>query len=170
MQRLRLKGRLAVFATAVLLSLAAAPNKQSYSPRERAFYAADATVEFVRPGLVITINSAKIAADGTMTVVYTVTDPKGLPLDTAGITTPGIVTLSFVASYIPNGQEQYVPYTTRSATGAVSGTVNQAGADAGGPSGGKAREVGAGGIPGDRRRGLLRIPSRPSIGGFDSRR
>src|SRR5438270_9400704 len=106
MKRLRFKGRVAVFATAVLLSLAAAPNKKPYSPRERAYYAADATVEFVRPGLVITINSAKAAADGTLTVVYTVADPKGLPLDVAGITTPGTISLSFVASYIPNGQEQ----------------------------------------------------------------
>src|SRR5207248_1633650 len=60
---------------------------------------------------------------------YSIADPVGLPLDKAGVTTPGAVNLSFIAAYIPNGQEQYVSYTTRSATGNVSGTVNQAGGE-----------------------------------------
>jgi hypothetical protein len=37
------------------------------------------------------------------------------------------------------------------------------GTDTGGPGGGKAREASEGRIPEDRRRGLLRIPTRPSI-------
>src|SRR5262249_61545512 len=37
------------------------------------------------------------------------------------------------------------------------------GADAGDPSGGKARGAGGSKIPGDRRRGLLRIPTRPVL-------
>ena len=40
--------------------------------------------------------------------------------------------LSFIAARIPQGQQQYVAYTTRPATGAVSGTVTQAAADTGG--------------------------------------
>ena len=49
------------------------------------------SVAEVRPGLVFKIVSANIAQDGTISVDYKVSDPKGLPLDTAGITTPGAV-------------------------------------------------------------------------------
>src|ERR1017187_3217778 len=82
-------------------------NKAPYSPHDRAYWADRALVEFVRPGLNITINSAKIASNGTISVTYTITDPTGLPLDAAGVTTPGKVSLAFVASYIPKGEEQY---------------------------------------------------------------
>ena len=129
MTRRKLQYGLVMLIAAIALG---ATSKTSYTPRDKAYFADTASVDFVRPGLILAIKSAQVAADGTITVNYTVTDPKGLPLDIAGITTPGAISLSFVASYIPNGQEQYVPYTTRSATGAVSGTVNQAGADTGG--------------------------------------
>jgi len=66
------------------------------------------------------------------TIAGTITDPTGLPLDKAGVTTPGAVSLSFIAAYIPNGKEQYVAYTTRSATGKVSGTVLQAAGESSG--------------------------------------
>lgn len=61
------------------------------SPHEKAAYADAATVEFVRPGLTITVNRAQIASDGTITVVYTLTDPDGLQLDATGVTTPGTI-------------------------------------------------------------------------------
>ncbi|MEO7142863.1 MAG: OmcA/MtrC family decaheme c-type cytochrome, partial [Bryobacteraceae bacterium] len=112
-------------------SLTAVPGNP-YSVREKAHYANDATVEFVRPGLTVTINSASIAADGAIKTVYTVTDPKGLPLDAAGISTPGVVTLSFVAAVLPANQTQYTSYTTRVATGAAIASTNQPGADTGG--------------------------------------
>jgi OmcA/MtrC family decaheme c-type cytochrome len=82
-------------------------------------------VDFVLPGLTITINSASISSAGVISVTYTLTDPTGLPLDATGTTTPGVISLSFIAAYIPQGQQQYVAYTTKPATGAVSGTVNQ---------------------------------------------
>ncbi len=63
---------------------------------------------------------------------YSVADPKGLPLDAAGITTPGAISLSFIAAYIPNDQEQYVSYTTRMASGLAIAMTSQAGADTGG--------------------------------------
>jgi OmcA/MtrC family decaheme c-type cytochrome len=116
---------------AAFLGLSGAPRK-TYSPREKAFYASDAVIAFVRPGLLITINSAQIAADGTISVTYKLTDPKGAPLDITGVTTPGAVSLSYVAAVLPNNQDQYTAYTTRQATGPVSGTVTQAGADSGG--------------------------------------
>src|SRR5258708_2097912 len=106
----------------VALSMTGTSRRQ-YSPREKAFYAPAAVVEFVRPGLTVKINSAQIAADGTVSVTYTVTDPAGAPLDITGVTTPGPVSLSYVAAVLPNDQTQYTAYTTRQATGPVSGTV-----------------------------------------------
>ena len=95
-----------------------------YNKHQKAFYAAQSVIDFARPGLVITINSAKIASDGTITVTYTLTDPAGLPLDAAGVTTPGAVSLAYVASYIPTGQAQYVAYTTSSASGKALRTID----------------------------------------------
>src|ERR1035438_4028941 len=96
-----------------------------YNKHQKAFYAPQSVIDFARPGLVITINSAKIASDGSITVTYTLTDPAGLPLDAAGVTTPGAASLTYIASYIPKGQEQYVSYTTAPATGKALGTVTR---------------------------------------------
>ena len=89
-------------------------------------------VEFVRPGLSITINSARIGADGTITAVYTIADPKGLPLDATGVTTPGTVGLSLVAAVLPNNQTLYTSYTTRVSAGTATAAAIQAAADSGG--------------------------------------
>ena len=107
-------------------------SDDAYGVRSKARYASKDIVNFVRPGLTIKINSADIATDGTINTTFTVTDPKGLPLDRNGVNTPGAVSVSFVAAYIPKGQEQYVAYTTRAASGAAVASTNQAGADAGG--------------------------------------
>jgi len=122
---------------AVLLLVAGAAalvggSKSPYSPRSKAFYADAALVNFVRPGLVITINSASISSAGAISVIYTLTDPTGLPLDAAGVTTPGAVTLAYIASYIPQGQTQYVAYTTAPATGKALGTITRPGFELGG--------------------------------------
>jgi OmcA/MtrC family decaheme c-type cytochrome len=114
------------------ITLTSAPQK-AYTSHEKAFFADAATVQFVRPGLTITVNGASIKADGTIAVTYTVTDPNGLPLDTAGVTTPGTVALSFVAAVLPNSQMDYTAYTTRTANGPTL-SVQQAGADSGGTS------------------------------------
>ncbi|MEO7144883.1 MAG: OmcA/MtrC family decaheme c-type cytochrome, partial [Bryobacteraceae bacterium] len=86
----------------------------------------------VRPGLTIKILSAQVASDGTISTVYSVSDPNGLPLDAAGIATPGPLTIRFIAAYIPTGQEQYVAYTTRVSTGIVLPSTITAGVDSGG--------------------------------------
>jgi len=124
--------RTAALMAVIALSLIGASKKHEFSPHEKAFYADRATVEFVNPGLTITVNSAQIGSDGTISVVYTVADPNGLPLDIGGVTTPGAISLSYVAAVIPNTQEQYTAYTTRSATGTKLGTIQQPGADTGG--------------------------------------
>ncbi len=118
-----------VFASVLVLS---GDSDVGYSPRSKAYYASNELVNFVRPGLVIKIASADIAADGTITATVLITDPKGLPLDRAGVTTPGTVALSFVAATIPKTQDQYVAYTTRTASGAAVATTQQAAADANG--------------------------------------
>ncbi len=123
-----IRGLCRVLAGVLLVAGAAAlvgGSKTPYSPRQKAFYADQAVVDFVRPGLVITITSASISPSGVISVLYTLTDPSGLPLDAAGVTTPGAITLAYVAAYIPNGQQQYVAYTTSQATGQALGTITR---------------------------------------------
>jgi OmcA/MtrC family decaheme c-type cytochrome len=116
----------------ICAALFSQPNRPVFTKRDKAFYANPNVIAFVRPGLTLTITGATIAADGTITVRYTVADPQGLPLDLAGITTPGTITPSYIASYIPPGGTDYVPITSRAVTGTVSGAIRQAGTDAGG--------------------------------------
>jgi OmcA/MtrC family decaheme c-type cytochrome len=124
----------AVAVVAVGILALAGASKSPYTPHHKAFYAAAETVEFVRPGLVIKILSAQVAADGSISTTYTVSDPQGLPLDALGITTPGPLTIRFIAANIPKGQEQYVAYTTKVSTGPVLASTVVAGTDTGGTS------------------------------------
>ena len=100
---------------------------------QKAAFADPNLVNFVRPSLVYKILSAQIAADGTVTARVRITDPKGLPLDKAGIKTPGVVGGSMILAYIPKGQTQYTAYTTRTQTSPITGkSAIQAGTDSGG--------------------------------------
>lgn len=121
-KRSRIRG---VVLGSLILTLTGAP-KPSFNRTQKAFYADPSLVAFVRPGLMVKIVSAQAAQDGTITVAFVLTDAAGAPLDRTGVSTPGPISLSFIAGYIPKGQTQYVDYVTRSATGAVSGTVTQA--------------------------------------------
>src|SRR6266481_1661570 len=103
----------------VCLMPASNPKKAEFTVHDKAYYAAQSTVNFVRPGLTMKIVSANIATDGTISVDYKITDPKGVPLDAAGITTPGAVSVSFIAAFIPKGQTQYYSYTTRTQTSPI---------------------------------------------------
>jgi OmcA/MtrC family decaheme c-type cytochrome len=107
----------------------------SYSPRDRAAFAPQAAVQYVNPGLFFSIVSAKIASDGTISVDYKIFDTglTGLPLDQAGVLTPGAVSPRFIAAYIPKGQEQYVSYNVSTVSAVTGGaTATQAGGDSGG--------------------------------------
>jgi OmcA/MtrC family decaheme c-type cytochrome len=115
MKRLYLVIRIAAVVALVALCLTAQTRKHQET----------SSIDFVTAGLVITINSAGISSSGVISVTYTLADPNGLPLDATGATTPGIVSLGYVAAYIPKGQEQYVAYTTEQATGAVLGTITR---------------------------------------------
>ena len=98
------------------LSLAAQVKSVSRKPigdrHKRAAYLDPKAIAFIRPGVNIKIVSANIAADGTITARVKLTDGDNLPLDRAGITTPGPVSMSLIAAYIPAGQKQYTSYTT----------------------------------------------------------
>jgi OmcA/MtrC family decaheme c-type cytochrome len=107
-------------------------RKAVYTPYEKAYYADPSLIVFVQPGLVITVVSAKIGSDGTISVDYKLTDPTGAPLDRSGVTTPGSISVSFLAAYIPKGQEQYTSYIVRTATAPNGATATQAAADSGG--------------------------------------
>ncbi len=82
-------------------------------------------INFIRPGIGVKVVSAAIAADGTITARVTISDPKGLPLDMAGIATPGAVTLRLIAAYIPAGQKQFVSYTTTLAKATLNSNPSQ---------------------------------------------
>ncbi len=124
---------LALAMAAGSILLVNAEKKTGFTIRDKAYYADPNTVNFVRPGLTIQIVSAKIATDGTISVDFKLSDPKGLALDRLGVQTPGAVSTSLVAAYIPKGQTQFLSYGTRqraSTDGRV--TVTQAAADSGG--------------------------------------
>ena len=119
----------AVLGSALLLSSSETP----FTRHQKAFYAEPQLVNFVRPGLVVRVSSASIAADGIIQAQVSVTDPKGLPLDRQGVTTPGAVNLTLFASYIPAGKMDYVAYTTRVETNSDTGAIAvQPAADMGG--------------------------------------
>src|SRR5436305_6532621 len=127
---------LPVLATvAGALALMSAPKPKAFTKHDKAYYADPNLVGFARPGLNFQIVSANIAADGTSTVDYKVTDPNGVALDLAGVQTPGPVTASFVLAYVPKGQAQFMTYATRLRTSADGkSTTNVAAADTGGTS------------------------------------
>ena len=70
------------------------------------------TTSLGKTGVVVKVQSAAIAKDGTITVRATIVDSDGHPLDRLGVATNGPVSMSFIAAYIPAGQTQYVSYTT----------------------------------------------------------
>jgi OmcA/MtrC family decaheme c-type cytochrome len=112
--------KIALLAVSAVLLLGAgllADETNLFRPTDKAFYADEALVNFVRPGLVMKISKAEIAADGTVKAWVKFTDPKGLGLDREGIQTPGPISASLLLANIPAGQTQYVSYITRTRTG-----------------------------------------------------
>jgi len=87
-----------------------------------------------KTGVVVKIQNAAIAKDGTITVRATIVDSDGIPLDRLGVATKGPVTLRFIAAYIPAGQTQYVAYTISVAKATLNNNASQtqASTDSGG--------------------------------------
>jgi len=109
-------GALLLIGSAVLIGSGSMPL---FTIHDKGYYAYPDLINFVRPGLVLKILSADIAADGAIRAVFRLTDPRGLPLDREGITTPGSVSISFIAASIPKGETQYRAYTTRVQTSPI---------------------------------------------------
>jgi OmcA/MtrC family decaheme c-type cytochrome len=113
--------------------LIGAPVKTKLTPHDKAYYADPALVEYVQPGFTISVVSAKIATDGTVSVDFKLADPTGQPLDRLGVATPGPVSVSFLIDYIAKGQTQFSSYITRTVAAATgSATATQATGDSGG--------------------------------------
>ena len=126
--------RSAIWRVLMILAIAitmTGAKRATYGPHDRAAYTSPVIIDFLRPGLVVTINSATMASDGTITAVYTLADPVGLQLDVNGVYTPGPITVKYIAGYIPNNQEQYVNYNTSTSTG-TAGTFQNPTSDSGG--------------------------------------
>ncbi len=129
-----------LIGSAVLFSADQGP----FTIRDKAFYADEAMVNFVRPGLVYSIAGHEIAADGTVKVRFKLADPKGLPLDRLGVTTPGTISTSFVLSRIPKASKWHQPYTKRTKTSTYPGTVGKQARQTAGDTGGSYQTVAEG--------------------------
>jgi hypothetical protein len=119
---------LALVASALL----SGPENRHFTVHDRAYYLDPKEVAFIRPGLVLKIFGGTVAPDGTITAAYTVTDPAGLPLDNTGVTTPGPISVSFIAAYIPTGTSNWLTMTSRKVTAPNGNTANQPATDSGG--------------------------------------
>ena len=112
---------------------AAALRNLDYSPFDRRSYLSREQIAFVRPGLQVEMQGVNVAADRTVSVVFKITDDRGLPLDREGIFTPGPISISFVLAHMPRDQAQYKAYTTRIQTSPITGeSAVQPTADSGG--------------------------------------
>ncbi len=122
-----------ILATLLLAEVGSiAAQKAGWTPHDLAYYLDQNLVNFVRPGLVVKITAASIQ-DSKITVSFKLTDPKGLPLDREGVFTPGTVSTSFIAAYIPKSDKVYTAYTTRLQTSPITNkSAVQAGTDSGG--------------------------------------
>jgi OmcA/MtrC family decaheme c-type cytochrome len=119
-----------LLAPVLVLSMAAQVRppmrtKASGDRHKRAAYLEPSVVNYIRPGVSVKIVSAAIAQDGTITARVNLTDPKGVPLDRNGISTPGAVSMSFIAAYIPAGQKQYRSYTTSVSAATITSNPSQ---------------------------------------------
>ncbi len=123
-------------ASAMLIGIASGADR----PAKRAVQfdpALNGTVSSLgKTGVVVKIQGAAIANDGAITVRATIVDPDGVPLDRLGVTTPGPVSLSFIAAYIPAGKSQYVSYTTTVLNATLPGNTNPSQVQAANDSGG----------------------------------
>jgi OmcA/MtrC family decaheme c-type cytochrome len=124
---------LVLLAIPVVAELASGIAQEAGLTRHDAAYYLDPDlINFIRPGVRLKITSATIQ-NSQISVRFTLADPAGLPLDREGITTPGVVSTSFIAAYIPKDATLYTAYTTRTQTSPITGkSAVQAGTDSGG--------------------------------------
>jgi OmcA/MtrC family decaheme c-type cytochrome len=99
-------------ALAVIFPGAAFADKKATRPPDYNAVTPKAAAIFGPVGVVVKIQSAAIAKNGTITARVTITDSAGTPLDRLGVYTAGPVSISLIAATIPAGQTQYFSYTT----------------------------------------------------------
>jgi hypothetical protein len=96
-----------VIAGAVVLMKA--PTTTGYTVYDREYYLAPDAIQFVRPGLDISIQSAQIGSDGTISTDSHITDVPGRVGTPAagrhGCQHTGPISVSFLIPYIPGGQQ-----------------------------------------------------------------
>jgi OmcA/MtrC family decaheme c-type cytochrome len=126
-------GLVVLLLTAAVGLTAAVVKDGIFTPFDKEFYLTDEQVAFIRPGFDVEIVDHAIADDGTVSVVYTIKDSGGLPLDLSGVYTPGSINISFLIASIPADKDHYVAYSTRSVTSSITGvTAIQPTSDSGG--------------------------------------
>lgn len=106
--------------------------KSIFSPQQMEFWLSSDEFGYIRPGLVITVNSVTFDAGLHPIVDVTYTDDLGVPLDRAGALTPGAISMSFILAWWDPNARQYTSYTTRVQTGGNGVSATQASADSGG--------------------------------------
>lgn len=122
-----------ILLSLLTLGLVSGVGKRTYSALEKAFYADENTLNFVRPGLQLKVLAAVVNPDGSIAARLRITDTMGAPLDRLGVFTPGPVSISLVAGFIPQDQDTYTSYTTRVQTSPITRqAATQAVADSGG--------------------------------------
>jgi len=142
--------RLFVFAFLIMLALPliaadrkhaskpTTPSPNDYSVSQKEHYLTPNDINYVRPGLAITINSITIGSDRKPVVDLSIADSLGQPIDRLGKTTPGAVSVSFVLAWYSPTTRQFTSYITRIATAAPpSQQVGTKATQATGDSGGK---------------------------------
>ena len=107
--------------------------KLLYNAHEKEYWLSTDEFDYVRPGFMITVNSITLNANLQPVVDVSYTDGLGVPLDRAGVLTPGAVSMSFVLAWRDPNARDYTAYTFRSVTSSITGmTATQAAADSGG--------------------------------------
>jgi OmcA/MtrC family decaheme c-type cytochrome len=113
------------------------PATMKYQSNMVEAYLSTDTLDFIRPGLKVKVNSITIGSNRIPVVDVSITDDLDQPLDRLGKTTPGAVSLSFILAWYDPNTRQYTSYTTRAVTNPANSprpgaTGIQAGADSGG--------------------------------------
>src|SRR5215471_6976957 len=72
--------------------------KVLYNAHEKEYWLSADEFDYVRPGFVITVNSVTINGNNQPVVDVSYTDGLGVPLDRAGVLTPGAISMSFILS------------------------------------------------------------------------
>lgn len=97
------------------------------------FYMDAKTLEFIRPGLRVSIEKVTIPEDRRVEVELRFWDDRNQPLDRVGQTTPGSVSVSFILAVYDGNTRDYTAYTTRVQTSPITGdSAEQATSDRGG--------------------------------------